>query len=188
MNDMGKKQGEGYNFNFPYPEIMGDDGYKEIVDQLLIPVAEEFKPELIMISAGFDGHFEDSLTPGCILSEHAYIHLAKKLRDLARKLDIKIVGAFEGGYGLQSMANSFVHMINVIGEWNVPSEKIGFVPGKEKHKVAGNALNIVRCRIKRIMMYMKYTKEEKPDYTLFSNTEHWDEILNTPGEKDDEQL
>lgn len=183
VDDMGTREGQGYNFNFPYPQNMGDDGYKKIVDELLIPVAEEFQPELIMISAGFDGHFEDDLTPGCILSEYAYIHLAEKLRDLAKKLDIKIVGAIEGGYGLQSMANSFVHMVGVIGEWNVLPGKIGFVPGKEKYKVDRAAIETVGLRIGRRIELMRQTKEKNPGYTLFSNTGHWDKILNSIGKK-----
>jgi acetoin utilization deacetylase AcuC-like enzyme len=186
LEDIGTGEGEGYNFNLPYPPNMGDDGYKEIVDKLLIPAAEEFRPELLMISAGFDGHFEDDLTPGLILSEYAYIHLAKRLRELAKKFDIKIVGAFEGGYGLQSLANSFVHMISVIGEWDVPPGKIGFVPGKEKYEEDANALNIVRVQIKERVALMKKTREKNPGYTLFSNTDHWNEILRAPGQKDGE--
>jgi len=181
--DIGEEQGEGYNFNLPYPLNMGDDCYKEIIDRLLIPVAEEFKPELLMISVGFDGHFEDHLTPGCILSEHAYIHLAEKLRDLAKNLDIKIVGALEGGYGLQSLANSFVHMINVIGEWDIPLEKIGFVPGKEKYDVDIGALGIIRMQIKERVMLMKETKKKNTGYSLFYNMDYWDEILTLPLEE-----
>jgi acetoin utilization deacetylase AcuC-like enzyme len=188
ISDIGQNEGEGYNFNFPYPENMGDDGYREIVDQLLIPVAEEFKPELIMISAGFDGHFEDFLTPRCILSEYAYIHLAKKLKNLAIQLDIKIVGAFEGGYGLQSLANSFVHMISVIGEWDVPPEKIGFVPGKDKHEVDDIAIKKVRYNIKERVKLMKKVKEEKPCYTLFCNMKHWNKLLNAHGKKYDKKF
>src|SRR5205823_1130765 len=62
-----KGAGEGYNFNLPYPPFMSDASYAYIVDQLLIPLARAFKPELLMISAGFDGHFDDPLTPECIL-------------------------------------------------------------------------------------------------------------------------
>ncbi|MEM4245440.1 MAG: histone deacetylase, partial [Candidatus Nanoarchaeia archaeon] len=176
---IGDGEGKGYTFNLQYPKNMDDDGYIYMIDGLLIPVAKEFAPELIMISAGFDGHFEDDLTPGCILTERAYIHLAKKLKELASSFNIKIVGALEGGYGLESMVNSFVHMINIIGDWKVPEDKIGFVKGSENRKISPDAFKRVKEEVKTRVRLMKQTKEENSTgYRLFSDIDHWNKILN----------
>lgn len=175
---IGDGAGKGYTFNLQYPANMDDDGYTYMIDKLLIPVAKEFKPELIMISAGFDGHFEDNLTPDCILTEHAYIHLAKRLRELASDLNIKIVGALEGGYGLESMANSFVHMISIIGDWKVSEDKIGFVKGSENRDISPTALKRVKDEVKTRIRLMKEAKDKNPQYRLFSDTDYWNKILH----------
>ena len=127
--NIGTGQGRGYSFNVPYPPNTTDLGYQFLIDHLLVPVIDDFQPNMIMISAGFDGHFEDPLTPGCILTERSYIHLAKRLRESAERSTEpkKFVGVLEGGYGLESIAKSLAHMLNILGDWGFAEEEIGFV-------------------------------------------------------------
>ena len=133
LDNIGFGDGRGYNFNVPYPKNMGDVGYRFLIDHLLVPALDDFEPDLIMISAGFDGHFEDPMTPDCLLSEHAYIHLAKRLREAADRSPkaVKFVGGLEGGYGLEANAKSLAHMLNILGDWGLPDDDIGFVEPKD---------------------------------------------------------
>lgn len=129
MEHTGKDTGRGYTFNMPYPERIGDEGYKYIIDNLMVPLALEYKPDLILLSAGFDGHFDDPLTPPSLLTEESFIHLAEKLLEISKALDIKIVSSLEGGYGLEGLARSMVHMMAVLGGWPEDArKKIGFTP------------------------------------------------------------
>ena len=183
----GKGKNKGYNFNLPYPEYMPDDGYKYMIDNLLIPLAKEFKPELIMISAGYDGHFDDKLTPDCILSDGAYLYLAEKLNLVAKNLGIGVVGAIEGGYGLTGMANSFVHMVSVFGDWpNSVREKIGFTPlpedynqkyGKESETYK-EALEKVKTLVKERVELMRKVQQANSEYLFDTSLSHWQDILN----------
>lgn len=171
----GIEEGEGYNFNIPYPINMGDRGYRYIIANLLYPLAIEFKPELIMISAGFDGHFEDYLTPGCILSEYSYIYLAKAIRRIIKKINnnVKVVGALEGGYGLNGMANSLLHMISIISDWQLSAEKIGFVKKPDYIKEDKEAICKVKKQVEERINLMRKKKEKNNDYVFFSNNKLW---------------
>lgn len=174
IKNIGEGEGEGYTFNIPYPPKMGDDGYRYIVDNLLLPVAADFKPELILVSAGFDGHFDDPLTPACVLSEDAYIHLALRLKEIAVRNDCKIVGTLEGGYALRGMPNSLAHMLNVWGDWNLKAE-IGYTPKPAGYDESVNpeALDKVHELVSKRVAIMCDTKRLNDSYFFDPTAPHW---------------
>jgi acetoin utilization deacetylase AcuC-like enzyme len=180
VHHIGLGDGEGYNFNLPYPSGMPDEGYQYIIDQLLIPLAQEFKPGLILLSAGFDGHFDDPLTPNCILTDRAYSFLAERLYATAAELDARIVGALEGGYGLTGMANSIVQMIAILGQWpeNIRTG-IGFtpLPAGYDRKYNMETLSMVRALVKRRVKDMERVKQKNPDYPFDMSAPHWQRLL-----------
>lgn len=173
----GEEEGEGFTFNVPYPSTMGDEGYTCIVDTLLIPLIREWQPGLILLSAGFDGHFDDPLTRGR-LSEQAYIHLAERLRSVALDLGIKVVATLEGGYGLEGMANSLVHMLRVFGEWPIPLEAIGFTkrPADRRCDEAAG-LAPARESVRKRVELMAELKARRPDYPFDLEGPHWRAVL-----------
>jgi len=176
----GLGEGEGYNFNLPYPSGMPDEGYQYMIDQLLIPLAKEFKPGLILLSAGFDGHFDDPLTPNCILTDRAYMYLAERLFATATELDARIVGALEGGYGLTGMANSIVQMIAVFGQWPEPARReIGFTPLPADYEQRCNprALSMVELLVRNRVREMEKVKHRNPDYRFDLSNPHWQGLL-----------
>lgn len=174
----GADAGKGYTFNIPYPPDMSDAGYELIIDSLLMPVAYDFQPQLILLSAGFDGHFNDPLTPNCRLSEQSYIYLAKKLKEIAVHSNCKIVTALEGGYGLEGMSKSLTQMMNVWGEWNI-SEKIGFtqIPDGYENKLSSKAVEIVRKTLSERTKMMFKAKRNNKDYFFNPDSPHWKNIL-----------
>lgn len=123
-SQIGHEAGAGYTINVPYPRGMGDLGYMDIVERVVCPVVQHFRPEILLCSVGFDGHCDDYIIGGR-LTEHSYIHLARRLGELARACDFKIVGALEGGYSLQALARGFVHMMNSVEGWELDPEAIG---------------------------------------------------------------
>jgi acetoin utilization deacetylase AcuC-like enzyme len=156
ITNIGEGPGKGYTFNIPYPPNMGDEGYEFISNNLLLPVALDFKPELILVSAGFDGHFDDPLTPVCRLSEQSYINLARILRQIAELNHCKIVGALEGGYALTAMPNSLAHMLNIWGDWDLEGE-IGYTPKPANYSETLNpaAVDAVRELVAQRIKLMK---------------------------------
>jgi len=99
----GTGEGEGYSINLPWPR--GGAGDPENIlawRRLLMPIARDFDPGLVIISAGFDAAKGDPLG-GCLISPPAYNHLTSELQSLAGG---KVVVALEGGYNLDSISKS----------------------------------------------------------------------------------
>jgi len=99
----GEGDGEGKNVNIPWSDHgMGDGDYLYAFEQVVIPIAEEFDPDLVIISAGFDAAVGDHLG-GCFVTPSGYAHMTHMLMKLAGG---KIAVCLEGGYNLQSIARS----------------------------------------------------------------------------------
>ena len=97
--EVGKGEGEGYTVNLPLPHGVGDDCIMEAMEEVFIPVAREFSPDLIIISAGFDSHHADPLG-GMNLSLSIY---ARIIQEFSR-VQSRVVCSLEGGYNLTYLA------------------------------------------------------------------------------------
>ena len=91
--------------NFPLPAYSGDACFEVIFEQALTPLLRQFKPALILVSAGFDAHWTDPLT-SLGLSTAGFYAISKKLVELAGEIcGGKIVFVLEGGYDPRTLAN-----------------------------------------------------------------------------------
>ena len=110
----GKGEGEGYNINVHLPCGIEDDMFLEPYKNVLIPAAEEFKPDMIFISAGFDSRKDDLL--GCFnVTDAAYVQITEMLMQLADKYcDGRIVSLLEGGYYLQGNAQAITEHVKAL--------------------------------------------------------------------------
>jgi len=104
---IGEGKGKGFNLNVPMDVGAGDNEYiKAFFEERIIPKIEDFKPEFILISAGFDGHRDDPLS-SMGLTETGYYEMTKILKDLAKTYSQnRVISILEGGYNLFSLANS----------------------------------------------------------------------------------
>ncbi|KAM3411461.1 hypothetical protein ACQJBY_003241 [Aegilops geniculata] len=100
---IGDETGRGYNINVPWEHAgCGDADYVAAWDHVLLPVAEAFDPDIILLSAGFDAALGDDMGKCCI-TPNGYALLLTKLLGFAKG---RIVMALEGGYNPESIANS----------------------------------------------------------------------------------
>lgn len=91
--------------NVPLPAYAGDQAYEQIADRIFLPFVESFRPEIILISVGFDAHWNDPIT-SLGLSSAGYWMLANKVNSLAEQFcDGRIVFVLEGGYDPVNVAN-----------------------------------------------------------------------------------
>lgn len=98
--EVGTGAGEGYTVNLPLPAGQGDHAFATIFNQLLAPIARQYKPELIILSAGFDIHQNDPLG-GMRVTAKGFSYMTKVLLDLALELcQGRFVASLEGGYDL----------------------------------------------------------------------------------------
>ncbi|MEL7562643.1 histone deacetylase [Dehalogenimonas sp. 4OHTPN] len=98
--------GKGNRISIPLPEGCGDDEYLSMFDEVIIPAARRFEPELLLVSAGFDAHRDDPLA-GMRVSTEGYAGIAGRLKRLADEAcGGRAVFCLEGGYSLEALADS----------------------------------------------------------------------------------
>jgi acetoin utilization deacetylase AcuC-like enzyme len=103
FDEVGIRQGKGYTLNFPLPEGTGDSTFIPIYSKIASKIFDQFSPQLILVSAGFDGHFRDPLG-GLTVTQAGYTAAAASLINAAdRHCDGRICFVLEGGYNLQAL-------------------------------------------------------------------------------------
>jgi len=104
FEDVGKNAGEGYTVNVPISREMENDDFLYVYERVMIPVIVRYRPQIIMVAAGFDGHREDPLGK-CRFTEEMYSRLTALLlkgREMAGNPPLLL--ALEGGYQPSALA------------------------------------------------------------------------------------
>jgi acetoin utilization deacetylase AcuC-like enzyme len=142
--ETGNGVGRGYTVNIPLPPGCGDVAYRESFEQIVEPALRRFRPELILVSAGFDAHWADPLAEMRV-STNGFVAMTRTLMALADDLcGGRLAFTLEGGYDLPALASSVVAVVTaLVGE--SPRDTLG-PPG------GGALLNIgpVLDRIRRV--------------------------------------
>ncbi|KAF8468338.1 hypothetical protein BDZ91DRAFT_722459 [Kalaharituber pfeilii] len=114
LDKCGEGAGRGRNVNIPWQVGgMGDGDYIYAFQRVVMPIALEFNPDLVIVSAGFDAAAGDNIG-GCVVTPSGFAHMTAMLKTLANG---KIVVCLEGGYNLLAIASSALAVTKVlIGE------------------------------------------------------------------------
>ena len=113
-HECGYESGYGTTFNIPLPHGAGDTAFARLYDDLLLPALRAFSPQLILVSAGYDGHWADPLGPHA-LSVAGYAALTRRLAALAEEVcEGRIVLVLEGGYHPQALGACAVAALRVL--------------------------------------------------------------------------
>lgn len=114
VNEIGAGAGEGFTLNVPLPAGCTDTEYLQVFQDVVTPAAEKFRPEWILVSAGFDPHRRDPLA-GMNLSEKAFGAMANSLIALAERFsEGRIAFLLEGGYDLQALRTSVAAVLSAM--------------------------------------------------------------------------
>jgi acetoin utilization deacetylase AcuC-like enzyme len=110
--ETGTGEGEGLTANIPFAPGSGDEQYLAAFDETVLPRIDQFKPDVLLISAGFDAHRDDPLA-GIELSEECFERMTRMLCESAnRHCNGRVISALEGGYNLRALGRSVVrHLI-----------------------------------------------------------------------------
>jgi acetoin utilization deacetylase AcuC-like enzyme len=111
LDDVGAGAGVGANVNFPLPAGATGDVYLDALDTVVAPVAEQFAPTWVLLSAGFDAHRSDPLT-GLGLAAGDYADLTARVRALAPAG--RCVVFLEGGYDLEALRDSTAATVSTL--------------------------------------------------------------------------
>ena len=114
MDETGTGEGEGTTVNFPIAAGWGDEEYLRAFNEVLVPVARRFQPQLILVSAGFDAHWADHLAMMRV-SVKGFAQMAMILKELASELcQGRLVFTLEGGYNLRVVTSSIKAVFDVL--------------------------------------------------------------------------
>jgi acetoin utilization deacetylase AcuC-like enzyme len=105
-SEKGRGAGLGFTVNVPFPEGCQDSDYRAAFRDVVVPIADQFAPDLVLVSAGFDAHRLDPLAGMCA-TEEGYADMAAMVRDIAtRHAKGRLVLTLEGGYDLNALRRS----------------------------------------------------------------------------------
>jgi acetoin utilization deacetylase AcuC-like enzyme len=122
FTERGKGDGAGCVVNVPIPARSGDRVYIEVLQRILQPILNGFKPELILVSLGFDAYCEDSFSQ-LNLTERSYSEFAAVLlRYCQEHPAVRVAASLEGGYDLNSMGSCLWQFVSTFCEWASPAD------------------------------------------------------------------
>jgi acetoin utilization deacetylase AcuC-like enzyme len=103
--DVGSGAGIGFTVNLPVPPGSDDGLYTSLVDDVVVPLAEAFEPQLMLISAGYDAHIDDPLAE-CAVTEAGFAAMTRSISRVCRAQERPLGCVLEGGYALTALARS----------------------------------------------------------------------------------
>jgi acetoin utilization deacetylase AcuC-like enzyme len=131
IGDVGSGAGEGYTINLPVPPRSDESLWLSLVEHVVIPAAQAFDPQLVLVSAGFDAHRDDPLAD-CRLEVESFARMALQVRGLADRLGVPVGAVLEGGYDLDALARSCAATLEALAAGGDP-------PSVAQHPLAAAA-------------------------------------------------
>lgn len=117
-DEVGEGPGRGFTVNVPLSAGADDAVYAAAMERIIAPIVEQYRPSLILVSAGFDAHRRDPLAQ-MSLSEHAYADMTLRVRRAAG--ETTPIGFFlEGGYDLEGLGRSLTATLSALDEPPTP--------------------------------------------------------------------
>jgi len=105
LDEYGKDVGEGFNVNVPVPPMLGNSDYNKLFQLILTPVIEQYKPQYILISAGFDAYIVDPMG-NMQITESGFAQLTRYVMNAAEKhCGGKLSLVLEGGYNIPGLSS-----------------------------------------------------------------------------------
>jgi acetoin utilization deacetylase AcuC-like enzyme len=120
-SDIGAGPGSGYTLNLPVRGGSGDECFVSLVQHVIAPVARSYRPQLVLIAAGYDAHADDPLA-SCRVTESGYAAISASMRLLCEELAIPCGVVLEGGYALGALARSVAATLEVFAAATAPAE------------------------------------------------------------------
>jgi len=119
LTDVGAGRGEGTTVNVPMPGNASDTAYLKALREILVPAADYFQPDLVLVSAGFDAHWFDLALN---VSYDGFASMTAIIQDIADKhCDGRLAMILEGGYNTESLSRG-VHSVLKVLAGDTPGE------------------------------------------------------------------
>ena len=124
VTELGCDEGLGFNVNIALSEGSVDGDYLKAFHEVVLPIADHFRPNLVLVSAGFDAHRDDTVA-GMRVSTEGFAELCSLTKGIAeRHCDGRIVLMLEGGYHLDALADSVSSCLQILTGASAPGVPI----------------------------------------------------------------
>jgi acetoin utilization deacetylase AcuC-like enzyme len=118
IEEIGKGEGKGYTVNLPLQAGTSGKTYEKILNDLFFPLAEEFRPEIIIVSAGQDAHTSDPIA-NLEFSNQDYFIMTKRIMEIAESVcKRRLAMVLEGGYNLTALSETISSIITTMAGMN----------------------------------------------------------------------
>ena len=132
LDELGFSDGTGFTLNVPFMPYVGDAGYVAAFNEIIVPKARAFKPDLILVSAGYDAHWQDPLAMAG-LSLTGYAHISRCLVELASDLaNGRILFVLEGGYQINALQLGILNTFYALLGKDLIDDPLGTMPQNEQ--------------------------------------------------------
>lgn len=141
--ETGRGSGEGYTVNVPLPAGVGDAGYARVFREIIAPATHRYRPQLVLVSAGYDAHWADPLAMQ-LVSVAGFAAMTRTVKDLAGELcEGRLVLSLEGGYNLPALASGVAATFAVLLGDSSISDPLG-VPRQREVEIEDVIANVRR--------------------------------------------
>ena len=125
INEMGRGKGLGCTINVPLLPGAGDHAFAQVLDEVIAPAARRYRPQLILVSAGFDAHWRDPLAQTSV-SLAGFARMMRGLCELSEELCAgKLVTVLEGGYDLDALSYGVLNTLRVMQDKDEINDPLG---------------------------------------------------------------
>ena len=150
VDEIGEGEGRGYSVNIPLPGGTGDEAYLYAFNEVMLPLVEWFRPEIILAQFGIDGHRSDPLV-GLALTTRTYTNVAESLHRLAHRLcEGKLLLFGGGGYNIDATVRSWSLAFGIVSE-TLPTTSLAYAqlldkddPTREDQRAKDRVKEVVR--------------------------------------------
>jgi acetoin utilization deacetylase AcuC-like enzyme len=113
-NEIGGGAGRGYTLNIPFEEGLGDAAYLRGVEDVIVRAIDDYQPQAILLSSGFDAHRRDPLG-GMRVTEQAYGEITRRIVEASeRHSGGRVLSLLEGGYDMEGLAASVAEHVHAL--------------------------------------------------------------------------
>lgn len=131
--DIGEAGGLGLTFNIPLPIFAGDASYEMVFDEIILPLTQEYKPQIVIRNGGSDPHFDDRLT-NLGLTVAGFRMMGEKVRQMADICQGKQIDLIASGYNMEVLPYAWLSLLSGIADFpvtiNEPSPRLRFQQDK----------------------------------------------------------
>jgi acetoin utilization protein AcuC len=146
--DIGLDKAQGMTINLPMPVHAGNESYMQVFDRVILPVAREYQPQIIVRCGGSDPHFNDGLTY-LGMTVQGFRQMGQKVREMSEICGGRQIDLIASGYNAQVLPYVWLSLLSGIANWPVTVEEPVIVPSQFEQDLVISATEQMLEEVKR---------------------------------------